>query len=113
MLDLANASVSVLRGETEDEWGDTVDATTAAYTGVPAAIVESARVTTDPATQVPRTIRSISCVMPGWADVLNTDRLQDDATGCVYAIITVSEQPSLGYPPDTLLTLKRVTGAGK
>lgn len=113
MQALATTSVSVLRGTTEDEWGDEIDSTTPAYTGVPAAIVESSRVTTDPATQAPRTIRSISCVMPGWADVLNSDRLQDEATGSIFAVIEVSAQPSLGYPPDTLLTLRRVTGAGE
>ena len=112
MQELATTSVSVLRGETADEYGDVVDAATAAYENVPASIVEGmAKTVTDPSTQTPRTIRPITAVLPAWADVLNTDRLQD-AAGTVYIIESVTAQPSLGYPPDTVLTLRRVTGAG-
>jgi hypothetical protein len=111
MLGLANNSVSILRGTTPNAYGDETDDAIAAYTQVPAAIVESSHVTTDPATQTPRTVRAITCVMPGWADVLNSDRLQD-ATGTIYMIESVTTQPSLGYPGDTILTLRRVTGTG-
>jgi hypothetical protein len=104
--------VSILRGTTVDDYGDLVDADTPAYTGIPAAIVESARTVTDPSSQVARTIRAIICIMPGWADVLNSDRLQDPS-GNVYEIESLEAQPSLGYPADTILTLRRVTGTGK
>lgn len=112
MQELATTSVQILRGETADAYGDVVDATTVASAGIPASIVESSRTVTDPASQTPRTVRAISCVMPGWADVLNTDRLRDSC-GTVYAIISLEAQPSLGYPADTILALRRVTGAGK
>ena len=112
MLGLANSYVAILRGTTVDDYGDLVDADTPAYTGIPAAIVESAKTVMDPAAQVPRTVRAITCVLPGWADVLNSDRLQDPA-GRIYEIESVEAQPSLGYPPDTILTLRRVTGTGE
>lgn len=112
MQELATTSVSVLRGETADAYGDVVDATTVVHEGVPASIVETSRTVTDPSSQTPRTIRAVTCVMPGWADVLNTDRLRD-ACGTVYAIESLEAQPSLGYPAGTILTLRRVTAAGK
>ena len=113
MLGLANTYASVLRGTTADAYGDVDDAATVVHADVPAAIVESSKVVTDPSSQTPRTIRAITCVMPGWADVLNTDRLQDQSTGYVYAVESVEAQPSLGYPPDAILTLRRLTAAGK
>ena len=113
MQNLANtpSGVSVLRGQDVDAYGDITDGTVPVYEGIPASIVESAHVTTDPATQQPRTIRTITCVMPQWADVLNTDRLQA-ADGTLYAVIEVTAQPSLGYPADKVVRLRRVTGAG-
>ena len=113
MQDLANTSASILRGTSADAYGDVDDAATVAYADIPAAIVESSKTVIDPASQTPRTIRAVTCVMPGWADVLNTDRIQDQSTGYVYAIESVEAQPSLGYPADTVLTLRRLTGAGK
>ena len=112
MQGLATTQVSVLRGTVVDDYGDLVDGTMAAYTGIPAAIVESAKTVMDPASQVPRTIRAITCVMPGWADVLNSDRIQDPA-GRIYEIESVEAQPTLGYPADMILTLRRVTGTGE
>jgi hypothetical protein len=113
MQALANTAATILRGTTTDAYGDVDDAATVAHADVPAAIVESSKVVTDPSSQTPRTIRAITCVMPGWADVLNTDRVQDQGTGYVYAIESVEAQPSLGYPADTVLTLRRLTAAGK
>ena len=112
MQGLANASVSVLRGTTTDEFGDEIDTNLVAAASVPAAIVESSRVVLDQATQTPRTVRALTCVMPSWADVLDTDRLQDQATGRIYIIESVEQQPSLGYPGDQVLTLKRDTSDG-
>lgn len=113
MQNLANVAggVAVLRGEAADAYGDLADTTDVATASIPASIVESSRVTTDPATQQPRTIRNITCVLPWWADVLNTDRLRGP-DGTVYSIIELTAQPTLGYPADKVLRLKRVTGAG-
>jgi hypothetical protein len=109
---LAQSSVSILRGTAPNAYGDLVPSGTAVYASVPAAIAETSRTVSDPATQAPRTVRAITCVMPGWADVLASDQLLDQATGLTYAIESVTAQPSLGYPPDKVLTLRRVTGTG-
>ena len=113
MLDLANCTVTIQRGTTVDAYGDVDDSLTPVYTGVPAAIVESAKTVTDPSSQTPRTIRTITCVMPSWADVLNTDTLRNEQNNQGYAVESVEAQPSLGYPPDTILILRRLTAAGK
>lgn len=113
MENLQTTAVSILRGTTSDAYGDEADDNTAAYQNVPASIVEgTAKTVLDPSTQAARTVRAITAVLPSWADVLNTDRIQDQATGTLYIIESVTAQPSLGYPPDTILTLRRVTAAG-
>lgn len=112
MTALGNTTCTVLRGTTPDAWGDVTDAGAAPVVAeVSAAIVESARRVTDPATQTPRTIRTITAVVPAWTGVLTTDRLRDQA-GCVYIVEAVTVQPSLGYPGDLLLDLRRVTDDG-
>ena len=113
MMDLANCSVTIQRGTVTDAYGDVADSFTPVYTGIPAAIVESSKTVTDPSSQMPRTIRAITCVMPGWADVLNTDTLLNEQSNQGFAVESVEAQPSLGYPADTVLTLRRLTGAGK
>ena len=112
MQGLATTQVSVLRGTSTDEFGDEIDAATPVATSIPAAVVESSKVVLDQATQTPRTVRTVTCVLPSWASVLNTDRIQDQATGLTYIIETVETQPSLGYPGDQVLGLRRVTGTG-
>jgi hypothetical protein len=113
VLNLANTpgGVSVLRSQDVDAYGDIIDGAVPVYENVPASIVESGHVTTDPATQQPRTIRTVTCVMPQWADVENTDRLQGP-DGTIWAIIEVTAIPTLGYPADKVLKLRRVTAAG-
>lgn len=112
MQNLANTSADILRGTTVNEFGTEVDSSTVAYAGVPAAIVEGmAKTVMDQATQTPRTIRPITCVLPAGTDVRNTDRIRD-AAGTTYIIESVTNQPTLGYPADMVLTLRRVTGTG-
>lgn len=91
--------------------GDEIDSTTPLYTDIPASLVERSKVVLDPATQTPRTVRDIVCVIPSWTDVVNTDRIQDETSGYVYAIEDVTYPPTLmGAPVDEVLTLRRVTG---
>ena len=108
---VANTRVSILRGTTTDAYGDIQDAEVALYTGVPAALVETARTAFDPSTQTPRTVRSITCVIPDGLSVTNSDQILDEPTQQRYAIEEILRPPTLiGAPVDIVLTLRRVTG---
>ena len=64
-----------MRGSAVDEFGDESDVGQVKYTGIPAAIAETTDVVFDQATQRPQVIRTITCVVPNWADVIDTDTL--------------------------------------
>lgn len=110
MLELANTTVSVLRGTTVNDWGDKTNVGTPLYTGIPAAIVESSKQAFDRASQRFQTIRTSTCVVPDWADIVDTDTLIDETTGNAFMIESVELQPSLGPPPDKILTLRSRSG---
>jgi hypothetical protein len=110
-LRVMDRQISVLRGETVDEYGDVSDVGTPVFTGVPAAIAEVSQTAFDPATQRPQIIRSIQGVMPGWAEVRTTDTLYEPATDRYFMIEDVSQEPGFGlYPPRQLLTLRVRSG---
>lgn len=111
VAEVANTTVSVLRGTTTDAYGDVQDASTPVFTGVPAVLVETGRNVMDPATQTPRTVRATTCVVPDGLGVTNADQILDETSGQKYAITEIVRPPTLmGAPVDIVLTLKRVTG---
>jgi hypothetical protein len=110
VAEAANTTISVLRGDSVDEYGDLVDSNTPAFTGIPAVLAETGRQTQDPSSPSPRTIRAIELHAPEFLGLLNTDRIVDEPTGNIYMIIEVTKPPTLmGAPVDTVATLKRVT----
>ncbi|MGH3296094.1 MAG: hypothetical protein ACRDP7_30275 [Trebonia sp.] len=109
-MELANTSLSVLRGTTVNAWGDKTNVGTPLYTGIPAALVESAKQVFDRASQRMQTIRTSTCVVPDWADILDTDTLIDETSGDAYMIESVTRQPTLGPPPDKILVLRSRSG---
>lgn len=111
MQEIANTTVAVLRGTAANAYGDPVDTRIPVYTGISAYLGERSKQAFDSASQTPRTVRSVVCVVPGWTDVHTTDQIQDESTGYVYAIEDVLKPPTLmGAPVDEVLTLRRVTG---
>jgi hypothetical protein len=110
VAEAANTTISLLRGETVDEYGDVIDSNTPVFTGVPAVLVEQPGQTQDPSNPTPRTIRAIKLVVPSFLGLLDTDRILDEPTGNTYIVITVTTPPTLmGAPVDTVARLKRVT----
>jgi hypothetical protein len=110
MMELANTLLTVCRGTEANAYGDESDVGTVLYTSIPAGVVEASKTVFDPATQRPQTIRLSKCIVPSWADILTSDTLQDQSTGDYYMITDLQLQPSLGSPPDKLLTLRWRSG---
>jgi hypothetical protein len=106
----ANTSVTVFRGTTTNAYADVIDSDTPYIQGMPVTLVETGKRVQDPSTPTPRTVRQITCIVPQWAGILDTDRLMDERTGDKYIIISVTKPPTLiGAPVDITLGLKRVS----
>jgi hypothetical protein len=111
MLELQTTTLATFRGTAVNAYGDETDVGTVYLTGVPAALVETAKTVFDAASQRQQTIRSITCRVPAWADIIDTDTLMDERTGDYFAIESIQRQPSLGLPVDsTMLTLTARSG---
>lgn len=111
VLKVRNRSITVMRGTAVNRFGDRSNVGTPLYTGIPAAIAEVTETVFDAATQRPQEIRSITCVVPNWADVQDSDTLQDEFTGYFYIVLGQEARPGIGvYPPDKLLSLKMRSG---
>lgn len=92
---LPNTTVSILRGETIDEFGDPIDSDDSVNAGVPISIIEYSRRIFLPAEGRETIVRQMmGRVRPGF-DIREGDRLRDDRTGEVYLIEGISN-PKLG-----------------
>lgn len=111
-LRFMNRTISVYRGTTANGYGDISDVgTVALHTGIPAALAEVSDVAYDAATQRQQIVRSIKCVVPNWADILDTDTLMDESTGYFYLIESVEAEPGIGYyPARKIFTLRMRSG---
>ena len=110
-LQFMNRQIAVLRGTAVDDLGDLSDVGAPLYTGIPAAIAEVSETVFDAATQRLSTIRSIKAAVPGWADVIASDTIQDEFTGFYYIVLSLEAEPGIGYyPPRKLLSLKMRSG---
>ena len=113
--EIANTTVTVLRGTTTDAFGDTIDEALPVATSIPVFLAETGKTVQDPSAATPRTIRQVTAQVPGWAGVLNTDRLLDERTQDIYIVLSVTQPPSLFGRRDDwnqVLSLKRVSAAG-
>jgi hypothetical protein len=113
MMPFVNTTLSVLRGTGYDSTGDPVDTGAVFMAGVPAGLGETSQRVMDPATQMPRTIRTAKAVVPDYVQVLTTDQILDESTGDKYMVIEVLAPKTLAGPAGMRqLVLKRVTSAG-
>jgi hypothetical protein len=85
---LATTRVAILRGSTEDEFGEPIDSDTPApgLADIPASITETSVDVLDPAEGTYRSIRKLVGRLPGNVAVQPGDRLRDNRTGEVFII---------------------------
>lgn len=111
VLKFRNRVLLTFRGTQANAYGDESDVGTPYLTGVPAALAETSQTVFDAASQRQQTIRSITCIVPAWADIIDTDTLQDTFTGFYYMIESLEARPGIGYyPADKILTLRLRSG---
>lgn len=109
MWAIPNTTVTVLRGTTVSAYGDALDNTTPAASGIPALITERNRTVFDRTTQTPRVVRVVSCAVQSDTDLREEDRVRDDTTNTVYAVRSVTQPGGAGHVADLLVELGRVT----
>ncbi|HET9234926.1 MAG TPA: hypothetical protein VFP10_12365 [Candidatus Eisenbacteria bacterium] len=109
MIAVPTTTVTILSGSTTSEWGDESEGTTARATGVPAAIHEGAmKVQTESDPQA-RAVRFYTARLPNGTTLANNERLQDEATGVIYAVDAVTTPVNPALPQDVRVDLRRVT----
>lgn len=106
---VATTTVAILRGTSTDDFGDTVESTTAVATGVPASLIEQRRVVTTESDPQPRAVVFFTGRVSATTDVTDGDRLRDERTGEIYLVDSVSRTSSPVMTNDRRLDLRRVT----
>jgi hypothetical protein len=111
MYALASNIVSILRGTTTNDYGDVVDDPDNAEvvaSGVTAQIVVTNVRAYDPSSQQIRVIQTITGAVQSDVDVVESDQIQDDHTGQIYQVESVTQPGGPGYVGDQELVLRRV-----
>lgn len=108
MIAGATTTVSIMRGTTVDEFGDSLDNSTVAASGIPLSIIEQSKRVFDPVTSTARVIRYYTGRATSGTDIQEGDRILDEATGSIYAIDYVSQPPGPFHMPDMHIDLSKV-----
>lgn len=106
----ATTTVTILRGDTTNSYGDTVsDNTTPIASGVIAAIQEQNRRVYLPAEGATRIIRTYTGKLPPTTNVQKLDRLRDERTNVVYLINELHQADNPAISLDISVELSRTT----
>lgn len=108
MYGLANCSISIMRGTSTDQWGDTIDSGNIVNQHVPAFIVVRSKQVYDPSTQSPRTVQTIVGAVGSAVDIRDTDQVFDETHSVTYSVESVTQPLASGITPDQTLELRRV-----
>lgn len=109
MRAIPTTTVSILRGTTTDAYGDPVDGTTVAASGVLASLLEQRVGVTTGADDRVQQLRAITGRLPAGTDVEEGDRIRDERTGEIYVIDNVSRVQNPVVMADTRVDLRRAT----
>lgn len=105
---LATTTVTVYRGESTDEFGDSVDADNVYATGLPVAITEQRQRSYQPSEQRTTVVEAFTIRLRPGADVREGDRLVDERDGQIYQVTEVHHPPTLVGVADVRATAVQV-----
>jgi hypothetical protein len=86
---VANTTITILRGEGTDAWGDDAEADRPVATGLPAAKMETNRQTERKDTDTPRNVRTYQWRVWRRVDIRDGDRIRDEKDGQVHLVDSV------------------------
>jgi hypothetical protein len=108
MIATPTTTVSVLRGQTTDSYGDVVDSDTVVASGIPASIIERTQRVHGPKDSEDRIIRIFKLRVPRGTGLLKDDRVKD-AAGQVYIVDNVYQQANPFWSQDQSADLSITT----
>lgn len=94
----ATTTITIWRGQTEDEWGDPKDLPNPVATGVRASITVQKSYNKSEITTQPRNIRYARMRVTKGTDVQTNDRIKDERTGEIWTILGIEpmQNPVVG-----------------
>lgn len=106
MLSRATTTVTIFRGQAENEWGDNTDQNTIVGQNIPASLLEQSQYFRQEITTQPTNIRFARCRLGSEIDVHFNDRIQDETTGITWTIRNMSNYQNPIIKQDTRLDLQ-------
>jgi hypothetical protein len=106
---LATTTVSVLRGETTDSFGDPVDADTVVASGVPASLLETRSTARRPVEGRTDNVRSYNLRVRTNLALQRDDRIRDERTGVTYTVDELVTPVNPAGHAATRVVLRKVT----
>ena len=111
MRETSSTYLTIMRGTETNKFGDESHVGIPVYQHIPATLVQTSQQVFDRADSTQRTIRTITCLVPAWADVDDDDTIKDELTSEFYMIESIQRQPTMGLPgADKILMLNSRSG---
>ena len=106
----ATTTVTVLRGESTDAYGDPIDIDATVYRGVPASIIEQQpNSRSRPVDGRTDQVRGYACRIGPRYELRKNDRLRDERTGAVYTVDIVQTPANPAGHTNRNLTLRKLS----
>ena len=102
----ATTTISVLRGQDTDDWGDPIDQDIVVQTGIRASIIEYKIYAKGEVTTQPRNIRYARLRVTKGTDIRTNDRIKDERTNTIWLITNISEVQNPVIGQDTRIDLQ-------
>jgi hypothetical protein len=90
MLGLITGRYSILRGSTQNDYGDEIDSNTVVSTGVLGSVIERTRQVFNPDDGRVATIRFLTGRFDRRADIQDGDRIKDEKTGEIFVVASLT-----------------------
>lgn len=108
MYSRATTTITIYRGVTTDEWGDTKDTAAPIATGVKASIIEQGTYAKGEVTLQPRNIRTARLRVRNGRDVKINDRILDEQTNQIWVITNIASMQNPVIKQDMRIDLQYV-----
>lgn len=107
MIARATTRITIYRGQSTDDWGDTTDQSTMVATGVVASLQEQSQYFRAEVTTQPRNYRYARLRLDPSVDIQYNDRVLDETTGWIWTIRNLSKYQNPVRQQDTRVDLQR------
>lgn len=107
MIARATTTITIYRGQADDEWGDPEDADTIVGSRIPAALQEQSQYFRGEITTQPRNFRYARLRVDSSVDIQYNDRVKDEKTGWIWTIRNLSDYQNPVRQQDTRADLQR------